>query len=374
MSTFCKVTSDHVRRHSIVAPAMASQPLPLLAPDIAGQHAVDTHRQVSGNIPSLGVYEFENAYAGACGTVWNDNREIYDSSDIILSQYARDEFERSINRADTANAIYRTKIGEQKIVRFDGDLVHVTRPGWQVYGHWLLDILPSLWLYKQFLQQNESGAINAKFLMPYGVPAWAWGIMDLVFGIKQEDCFFYNEADEIVRPNKIYLCSNLRIENSFSAYTNKMVNEIVEKCRNIKSQGDVSGEFKRVFVYRGSRYSFVPRSILNEEELVEIARTYGFVPIDPVSLPWPEQVCLFANASAVIGAFGSGMHNTIFSKSSTRSLILTNSQMNWIQSGISALRRQNMSYVWPSREENQSAVASMVYDADVFKKALVHMI
>ena len=315
-----------------------------------------------------------NSYAGPCGTVWNEQREIYHGSDIILSQWAHDELDRSIARADAADPVHRMKTGQQKILRFHGDIVHVVRPGWQVYGHLLLDILPALWLYKRLRREGMLSASNEKILLPIGLPPWAWNIMQFLCDIKQEDCLLYNEPDEVVLPNRLYLPSNLRIDNTFSPLMNTMIEEIVAKCDQIENGGGTSNTPKRIFVYRGSRYSFVQRSIVNEDELVDIAKTYNVTPIDPVELAWTDQVRLFAHADLVIGAFGSGMHNTIFSKPSTRSLILTNSRMNWIQSGISALRQQRMGYVWPSQEDNEAGGASMVYDPDTFKQALAHLV
>ena len=69
--------------------------------------------------------------------------------------------------------------------------------------------------------------------------------------------------------------------------------------------------------------------------------------ISPEKLDWTEQVYLFSNANLVIGEFGSGLHNTIFSPSATNTIVLASPRMNWIQSGISALRNQKIAYIKP---------------------------
>ena len=67
---------------------------------------------------------------------------------------------------------------------------------------------------------------------------------------------------------------------------------------------------RRLYVSRANQ----KRGIINESELLPILERFGFQVVYPETLSIVEQVRLFAQASAVVGAFGSGILNTIFAK------------------------------------------------------------
>jgi capsular polysaccharide biosynthesis protein len=64
------------------------------------------------------------------------------------------------------------------------------------------------------------------------------------------------------------------------------------------------------------------RHISNEADLVEMLAHHGFEAIHPQTLTVRQQIELFAGAEAVIGSFGSGLTNLIFSPPGTLALEL----------------------------------------------------
>lgn len=70
----------------------------------------------------------------------------------------------------------------------------------------------------------------------------------------------------------------------------------------------------RLFV---SRALVERRHITNEAELLKVLEPHGFEKVHPETLSVSEQIELFASAEVVIGAFGTGLTNLIFSPPNT---------------------------------------------------------
>jgi hypothetical protein len=64
------------------------------------------------------------------------------------------------------------------------------------------------------------------------------------------------------------------------------------------------------------------RKMINEDELVNIFNNNGYVEIFAENLNIDEKIYLFSNAKVIIGSIGGGMSNLLFSKKTTKSIIL----------------------------------------------------
>ncbi|BBL76476.1 glycosyltransferase family 2 protein [Methylomagnum ishizawai] len=103
-----------------------------------------------------------------------------------------------------------------------------------------------------------------------------------------------------------------------------------ERVRQMQSYaeaqaGRVDKRFPReIFVSRGA-FSKSYRRMANGPEIEEIARGHGLAIVRPEALPIPEQAALYRNAEIIVGEYGSGLHNAIYSRPGTAVLAL-----NWI--------------------------------------------
>jgi O-antigen biosynthesis protein WbqL len=88
------------------------------------------------------------------------------------------------------------------------------------------------------------------------------------------------------------------------------------------------------------------RLLSNREEIENIAIANGLRMIAPETLPIRDQVKLFSGSRLIVGEYGSGMHNTLFS--TDRALVLCLNYMDVCQSRLSQLRRYQVGYVLPS--------------------------
>jgi hypothetical protein len=80
---------------------------------------------------------------------------------------------------------------------------------------------------------------------------------------------------------------------------------------------------RRVYVSR-ARSS---RPVDNELEILPIVRDFGFDVVASEALPYAEQVALFSEAEAVLGAHGAGMHNHLFNPNAASVIELYNPKL-----------------------------------------------
>ena len=74
-------------------------------------------------------------------------------------------------------------------------------------------------------------------------------------------------------------------------------------------------KYRRIFLVRPD-----VRRNYNQEELLEIAKGYGFLPISPETLSLREQARVFSEASHIVGASGAAWTNMVFAPQSFRGL------------------------------------------------------
>jgi len=68
---------------------------------------------------------------------------------------------------------------------------------------------------------------------------------------------------------------------------------------------------ERIFVSRGA---VSHRVVVNEDELIEAAKSFGFTVVDPAKFTFEEQARIFSNAKVVAGAHGAAFTNLAFSQ------------------------------------------------------------
>jgi capsular polysaccharide biosynthesis protein len=79
--------------------------------------------------------------------------------------------------------------------------------------------------------------------------------------------------------------------------------------RILRSRGSLNSESpRRIFWHRDSMY----RNLTNQDELIEVAKRWGFTVIHPETCSLSDQVTLFRNAEAVITAMGAVTPNYLF--------------------------------------------------------------
>jgi O-antigen biosynthesis protein WbqL len=213
----------------------------------------------------------------------------------------------------------------------------------------LIESLARLHIVKRFLHPFLP---KYKILITRGLPRWTRTILAENYGIEEADLIDYDPTEEQILLRNAIWPSLTTDRDHFHEFTNNVITDIVT---DKKFSGGL--DIKRVIISRAWFRNPIMQhpDFENENEIMRIAaQEYGFCPISPETLSWTDQVRLFANADFVVGQFGSGLHNTLFCRSGTRVGVM--GFRNLVQSGISALRWQEMAYITHSNEMSPFSV------------------
>lgn len=205
-----------------------------------------------------------------------------------------------------------------------------------VWGHWLTEMYPKLFLIRALIRAG----VVAPLLLPASAPAYMTTIARAL--IPELEIVTYNSAHEAVEVGAVLLPHMLHKDYYFHDLLRwELEREALKWPR---------GGFDKLFVSRGgvrTPQSF--REMENEAEIESIAEGLGLTLLRPETLNWEEQARIFSRARVVAGEFGSGLHNTLLSPPGCQVVSL-----NWlveVQSRIGNFRRHDVGYILPDDGE-----------------------
>jgi len=200
-----------------------------------------------------------------------------------------------------------------------------------VWGHWLTEIYPKLFLIKALAKIG----VSAPILLPKTAPGYVADIIGQT--LPGQEIVFYDPVLESVRVRRALLPHMLNRQYVFHDF-------LLAGLDGEALAAPRWGEPGKLFVSRRNlKDTGSYRRMLNHDEIEDIAETIGLQPISPEQLSWSDQISAFANASVVVGEFGSGLHNTLFSPAQTKVMGL-----NWIvdvQSRIANFKQHDIGYL-----------------------------
>ena len=122
-------------------------------------------------------------------------------------------------------------------------------------------------------------------------------------GVGPHDCIQWRGGQVAVE--RLVVCSRRREQGRVSARALQWVRErVLSQLPPAPSPGP-----RRIFVTRtDSRF----RQVVNEDALLAALAPLGFERVCLSALPWPEQIRLFRDLEAIVGAHGAGMTNIMF--------------------------------------------------------------
>ncbi|CAN5285572.1 DUF563 domain-containing protein [soil metagenome] len=210
-----------------------------------------------------------------------------------------------------------------------------------VFGHWLTEMFPKLLMLKEFLPQFG----DIPIVIPSTAPAYVRSIIAETLG--NWPVIVYERFEEHVEVGNLIMPSMFHDGYQF----HPRFTEVID--RHVAWSRDTLGARWRSLLGRHARKLFVSRrnvvssfrELDNQAGLEAVAGEFGFQIASPEKLSWRRQVELFSYAECIVGEYGSGMHNTLFSPQGARVVCL-----NWIvevQSRIANFRRQSVGYLLP---------------------------
>ncbi len=208
-----------------------------------------------------------------------------------------------------------------------------------IYGHWLLEMFPKILMLKYMLPHLR----NIPLLIPSTAPTYVEEIIANTLG--NWPIYKYDRFNEHVEVDLLTLPGSFQSEYIFHPHLAVLLDRYVEEQTARYRWFRLQGRRTRIFVSRANVSSSF-RSLQNAAELEAIAKARGLTIIHPENLPWARQLDAFNRAAVIVGEFGSGMHNALFSRKDTKVVCL-----NWIsevQSRIANYRGHRVGYILPS--------------------------
>ncbi|PIB90529.1 DUF563 domain-containing protein [Caulobacter sp. FWC2] len=203
-----------------------------------------------------------------------------------------------------------------------------------VWGHWLTEMYPKLFLIRAL---NAAG-ITAPLVLPSTAPGYVARIVRSM--LPDQEIVTYDHRDEAVEIGAVLLPHMLHKDYQFHDFLRwGLEREVLAWPR--------AGAIDKIFVSRGgvrTPQSF--REMENEAEIEAVAQDLGLTLLRPETIPWEEQARIFSRARVVAGEFGSGLHNALLSPEGCQVVSL-----NWlveVQSRIGNFRRHDIGYILPA--------------------------
>lgn len=187
--------------------------------------------------------------------------------------------------------------------------IFISQPGQDIYGHWILDIIPRLFLLR------ETG-MDKKHINIGEIPHWAFEFLE-IFGIDKSKYSILLQ-DNVNLSHRIYVPSFLKfgftIDRDICARSWKYFLNKIRLFDKIKPE-TVS---RKIYVSRKKWNS--NRSIKNTQEVEDVFENRGYRIVFPENFLVKQQYEIFKDALIIIGQDGSGLHNIIFCENEQVSL------------------------------------------------------
>jgi capsular polysaccharide biosynthesis protein len=170
------------------------------------------------------------------------------------------------------------------------------------YYHWLFDVLVRFYLLELGNVSYDKILLNNQQCLPYQMETLH------LLGIKPEMIYTCHQSSHI-RASKV-------IVPSLVGYYGRMPKWACDYLRNqlLGHSTKIVG-YERIFI---SREKAGKRHVVNEEQILECLRNYGFRKVILEELSVVDQINLFVSAEMIIGPHGAGLANLVFCNPGTK--------------------------------------------------------
>lgn len=219
------------------------------------------------------------------------------------------------------------------------EVVCLVRPGDHIFGHWLIDILPRVWMTEKFSPNR------VKYIVSESVPTFALELMRSL-GVNHDRVIKWDGKAGYLNLHNVWNPSPLRydqfshpklsnfaadLENRYQAYPTEKLNGAVFITRKAWNND------KKV----------VQRELLNSDKITNLLRERGCQIISQEQLSFADQIQLYRSAKIIIGEDGSALHMSIFGTQSLRlGNLRSDANGSLIQGGLCSIMGQRIGYVF----------------------------
>ncbi len=200
----------------------------------------------------------------------------------------------------TNHPYYRGECKISRVIHRHGDWLCAMGYFGGNYNHWLWDELPRITNALRHIP------VDTRFLVSSGAPAFVFDSLNAI-GIQPEK-IVCQSFDEESRVERLWFPTPLG-HSDWSATAPDVITSLQRQVWNWADADPVRGS-RRLYISR-SKASY--RRAVNELEILQLLKDFGFETIYAEDLSWVDQVRCFAQAEAIVGIHGAGLTNMLFS-------------------------------------------------------------
>jgi hypothetical protein len=234
-------------------------------------------------------------------------------------------------------------------------------PGFLAYGHWLLEILPRLWLAKKILGPDFA---RRRILIDSAAPAWSMAMMQHAAGVEPQQVLAYSRLGTYLKATDLIVPSVMHGDFCFHPMASEFFDAMADSGRTDLPQIFYVPRRSEAVETSGGGW----RVCENAAEIETYVEARGIPIMLPEKLSWPDQISLFRRAKLVIGEYGSGLHGAVFSPRSTKVICL--GLISDVQSKISGLRQHGIVFIGPSAERAEGGKTYWTFPTEALGLAI----
>lgn len=189
----------------------------------------------------------------------------------------------------------------------DGPIYYADTEHPDIFGHFLIEVLPDLWAFHLLGIKNLKIATSVRMNESYLKMLNAIGI----------------SSDQIVHIDGPLTVDELYVPSEMiqrRRYLDPLVRDLFSRVGKL-AYNSKQVSINRVYI---SRTKMAGRDLENEMEVEILFEKYGFTIIHPQELSIEDQIKIFRDARYIAGTGGSAMHNAIYSENNSKVLIISN--------------------------------------------------
>lgn len=257
-------------------------------------------------------------------------------------------------------SLHELQFENKRFLEINEDCVLLATNGHNIYGHWLVDFLPKIYL----LDYIGIDVSKIKFLMPSDVGHWAIDLMNLV-GIKKENLIIYDQNEIVPLCRSLFVPTLLRMSGRTSPLflnATEFINKRIDK--NIQTKSDVSN----TFLYFDREQEFTWRKIDGHDKIIKLFNDLNFHIVRPEKLSISEQIRLVRGAKVIAGQHGSALHSTIFCQDPVFAVVLHENRRNWfagLQAGIGEYLGHQTGYIFGETSSHENIFSTRFEASDI---------
>ena len=278
---------------------------------------------------SIGYYKMNNISLNGRNTYYPNVLLYQSKSQTLMSPY--NELVMSLGKKSFYNDEYDIDQNDSK-----NEIVEIVDPvfffiyNFDNYYHFLYDTLPYLFTYLELKKTIP----KLKILINYPNETNTFYKFNLEFLSK-----IINIDDLIFDSNNVYKEMYVSTSLTHGGHSNnpprKEIFQIYDILKNNIDYSNIDEKLKTLDQIYISRRSWINndtsnigtdytsrRKMINEDLLVESLKEKGCIEIFAENLNTDEKIFLFSNAKTIIGAIGGGMANLLFSKLTTKTIVI----------------------------------------------------